>query len=200
MCSLLIDSNRRDSEVSASSYLLELHSARARPNPWGSTYYYSLPRCHFDPTLSIFLWSLIHWYHPSFFFLLNSRPQSGRKTRNSWIPHLKSSHRTLPSSRLSFWFWITISYHLEHRTARTVNQTVFLLHKLLLRTEPTNLRYKLQHAPHRPFNGITHMFIVTFGRLGYSDTPEWIDTKSRQELEMVGGASLACNCFLFVHH
>jgi hypothetical protein len=63
-----------------------------------------------------------------------------------------------------------------------------LLYSLILRTEPAlNLRHMLQHAPHRPFNSISNIFVVTFGRLSYCDSPGWIDAERRQELEILSG-------------
>ncbi|KAJ7770127.1 hypothetical protein DFH07DRAFT_266343 [Mycena maculata] len=70
------------------------------------------------------------------------------------------------------------------RTIRTLNQTLFLLHHLVFGLEPNfNLRHRLHYAPSRTFNGITHMFIVTFGRLSCADPPEWIDSTQKVELE-----------------
>ncbi|KAJ7178430.1 hypothetical protein C8R43DRAFT_1117814 [Mycena crocata] len=70
------------------------------------------------------------------------------------------------------------------RTIRTLNQTLFLLHHLLYGLEPNfNLRHRLHYAPSRTFNGITHMFIVTFGRLSCADPPEWIESGQKAELE-----------------
>jgi len=67
---------------------------------------------------------------------------------------------------------------------RTLNQAIILLYSFIFRTEPAlNLRHILQHAPHRPFNSISNIFVVTFGRLSYCDSPGWIDAERRQELE-----------------
>ncbi|KAG6832630.1 hypothetical protein H0H92_014466 [Tricholoma furcatifolium] len=65
----------------------------------------------------------------------------------------------------------------------TLNQTLFLLHHFVFTsTSFINLRQKL-HAPyHRIFNGLMHMFIVTFGRLSYGEAPEWIDRQGRIDL------------------
>ncbi|TFK44797.1 hypothetical protein BDQ12DRAFT_673593 [Crucibulum laeve] len=71
---------------------------------------------------------------------------------------------------------------------RVVNQTLFLLHHLVLGQDPAvNLRHKIQHAPHRPFNGLNHMFIVTFGKLSCYDVspPEWIDPRFQGELDNI---------------
>jgi hypothetical protein len=63
-----------------------------------------------------------------------------------------------------------------------------LLYSLIFRTEPAlNLRHILQHAPHRPFNSISNIFVVTFGRLSYCESPGWIDAERRQELENLSG-------------
>ncbi|KAJ6587023.1 hypothetical protein DFH09DRAFT_1142331 [Mycena vulgaris] len=70
------------------------------------------------------------------------------------------------------------------RIIRTLNQTLFFLHHLVFGLEPNfNLRQRLLYAPSRTFNGITHMFIVTFGRLSCADPPEWIDLAQKLELE-----------------
>ncbi|KDR75799.1 hypothetical protein GALMADRAFT_248513 [Galerina marginata CBS 339.88] len=67
---------------------------------------------------------------------------------------------------------------------QALNQSTFLLYHLIFGTDPClNLRYKLQHAPLRPFNSISHIFVVTFGRLSYCDPPSWVDSEKRQELE-----------------
>ena len=71
---------------------------------------------------------------------------------------------------------------------QALNQTTMLLYGLIFRTEPAlNLRHILQHAPHRPFNSISNIFVVTFGRLSYCDSPGWIDAEQRQELENLSG-------------
>jgi hypothetical protein len=75
-----------------------------------------------------------------------------------------------------------------NRTVRTLNQTLFLLHHLVFSLEPNfNLRHRLHCAPSRTFNGITHMSIVTFGRLSCADPPEWIDPAQKVELEAMSG-------------
>lgn len=82
-----------------------------------------------------------------------------------------------------------------HSLIRILNQTLFLLHHLVFSMEPVfNLRHKLHHAPHRQFNGITHIFIVTFGRLSYADPPEWLNRKERLELEQMAGT-----CWSILH-
>jgi len=68
---------------------------------------------------------------------------------------------------------------------RTIYQTLFLMHYLVCseREHPYDLRQKLNHAPYRQFNGLIHMFIVTFGRLSYADAPEWLSLELRSEVE-----------------
>lgn len=71
-----------------------------------------------------------------------------------------------------------------------MTRTVLLLNYLVFGTEPTtNLRQKLHHAPHRAFNGITYMFIVTLGYLSYADPPDWVNDEGRTELEHLAGSS-----------
>jgi len=69
-----------------------------------------------------------------------------------------------------------------------ISRTVVLLNYLVFSAEPTsNLRQKLHHAPHRQFNGISYMFIVTFGTLSYADPPEWVADKDKIELDQIRG-------------
>jgi hypothetical protein len=76
----------------------------------------------------------------------------------------------------------------DYSSIRAISRTVVLLNYLVVCTEPTcNLRQKLQHAPHRQFNGISYMFIVTFGTLSYADPPKWVSDKDRIELEQMAG-------------
>lgn len=74
---------------------------------------------------------------------------------------------------------------------RITYQTLLLLHRLIFGTEPVyNLQQKLNQATQtsgNTFNGVVHMFIVTFGRLAYADCPEWVDHDGRDELEQVAG-------------
>ncbi|KAJ3735801.1 hypothetical protein DFJ43DRAFT_1057112 [Lentinula guzmanii] len=71
-------------------------------------------------------------------------------------------------------------------TIKSLNQTIYLLHYLVFNVEPeVGLKSKLQHASPRPFNGITHMFIVTFGRLSYAPIPEWIESDRVYELSVI---------------
>jgi hypothetical protein len=74
------------------------------------------------------------------------------------------------------------------RAIRKLNQTLSLLHHLVFGTTPIfNLRHKLYSTYYRPFNGLTHMFIVTFGRLCYADLPGWVDEQGRQDLLLSTG-------------
>ncbi|KIK67318.1 hypothetical protein GYMLUDRAFT_37407 [Collybiopsis luxurians FD-317 M1] len=69
---------------------------------------------------------------------------------------------------------------------KSLNRTTYLLHYLVFRFQPEiTLKSKLQHAPHRWFNGIAHMFIVTFGRLSYAPIPEWMESQKKYELSAV---------------
>lgn len=82
--------------------------------------------------------------------------------------------------------------NLHYSTIKALNQATFLLYHLIFGIEPNhNLRYTLQHAPHRPFNCISHIFVVTFGRLSYSEPPNWIEASKRQELESLAGTFLS---------
>lgn len=75
-----------------------------------------------------------------------------------------------------------------YSTIRTLNQCLFLLHHLVYGTEPPlNLRQKLHYAPHRLFNGVVHMLIVTLGRLSFAEAPEWVNQDGKAELERMIG-------------
>lgn len=38
-----------------------------------------------------------------------------------------------------------------------------------------------------PFNGLTHLFIVTFGRLSWAGVPDWIAKTAKEKYEAVAG-------------
>jgi hypothetical protein len=78
--------------------------------------------------------------------------------------------------------------NMSYSSIRTLNQALVLLHHLVFGTEPSfDLSHKLYHSPHRQFNGITHIFVVTLGRLSYAVTPDWVDASGRSELERMAG-------------
>ncbi|KAJ3849048.1 hypothetical protein EV368DRAFT_85937 [Lentinula lateritia] len=71
-------------------------------------------------------------------------------------------------------------------TIKSLNQTIHLLHYLVFSVDPeVGLKLKLQHASSRPFNGVTHMFIITFGRLSYAPIPDWIKSDREYELSAI---------------
>lgn len=71
---------------------------------------------------------------------------------------------------------------------RAISRTLVLLSYLVFSSEPTSsLRQKLHHAPHRQFNGISYMFIVTFGTLSYIEPPEWANDDDKLGLEQAAG-------------
>ncbi|KDQ53574.1 hypothetical protein JAAARDRAFT_429177 [Jaapia argillacea MUCL 33604] len=72
---------------------------------------------------------------------------------------------------------------------RMVNQTLFLLH-YLVNDSDNILKTKLHQASQRQFNGVLHMFVVTFGRLCYSRPPAWVDEELKLELEGLVGPAL----------
>ncbi|KIO09943.1 hypothetical protein M404DRAFT_85227, partial [Pisolithus tinctorius Marx 270] len=43
-----------------------------------------------------------------------------------------------------------------------------------------DLRERLHRASMRKFSGLLHIFIEAFGRLSYSDRPDWIDDANKQ--------------------
>ncbi|KAK0485907.1 hypothetical protein IW261DRAFT_760148 [Armillaria novae-zelandiae] len=69
---------------------------------------------------------------------------------------------------------------------RLMNHALYLLHNIVS-SDPTaiNLRQKLLRAPSRHFNGIMHMFTLTFGRLSYSPLPEWMPVPAQNELNIM---------------
>ncbi|KAG6845895.1 hypothetical protein H0H87_000701 [Tephrocybe sp. NHM501043] len=108
--------------------------------------------------------------------------------------HLLTSTTVIPSlvyylAQLTAAFWeddedlLSASSEAVAAEIQALNQTLFLLHHLVFTSVSfVNLRQKL-HAPyHRIFNGLMHMFIVTFGRLSYGEAPEWIDRQGRIDL------------------
>ena len=80
-----------------------------------------------------------------------------------------------------------------------IGRTLALLNYLVFNTERTfDLRHKLYHAPHRQFNGITHVFVVTFGALSYTDPPGWVEGEGRIEWDRVAGKSMQYNVCFFL--
>jgi len=91
------------------------------------------------------------------------------------------------------------NYLIPSSLIQATSQTTLLLHHLIFGTDPNlNLRHKLQHAPYRPFNSISHIFIVTFGRLSYCETPSWVEAETRRELEYLAGKALFLLMILLV--
>ncbi|KAF7315576.1 hypothetical protein MIND_00072900 [Mycena indigotica] len=97
------------------------------------------------------------------------------------------------SSRLTTPFWedpdgFLIPEEVVDKSIYTLSQTLLLFHYLVFGLEgDVNLRHKFQHAtPSRAFIGITHVFLVTFGRLGCADAPDWMTDSQKRELESLG--------------
>ncbi|KAF9465012.1 hypothetical protein BDZ94DRAFT_1255094 [Collybia nuda] len=82
---------------------------------------------------------------------------------------------------------IDASSHAITLAIKTLNQALFLLHYLIFNTTPVfNLKQKLSSVNGiRHFNGLTHTFIVTFGRLCYADTPGWVNQEGSRELVLL---------------
>ncbi|KAI0058009.1 hypothetical protein BV25DRAFT_1325805 [Artomyces pyxidatus] len=71
-------------------------------------------------------------------------------------------------------------------TVSAIAHGLLLLHYLVFHSEPPlSLRQKLQHASHRQFNGIGHMFAVTFGRLSYAEPPDQVSPDDKLKLEQL---------------
>ncbi|KAF7321620.1 hypothetical protein MKEN_00683100 [Mycena kentingensis (nom. inval.)] len=65
-----------------------------------------------------------------------------------------------------------------------MGQTLFLLHYLVFGLDAeVNLRQKLHDAPSRPFNGISHIFMVSFGRMSCGDPPHFLNQAQKREVE-----------------
>lgn len=68
---------------------------------------------------------------------------------------------------------------------RTIYQALTLLQYLVCGqgVDFYDLRRSLHNAPHRQFNGLIHIFIVTFGRLSYADAPQWMSAELCNEVD-----------------
>ncbi|KAG7440016.1 uncharacterized protein BT62DRAFT_938443 [Guyanagaster necrorhizus] len=79
-----------------------------------------------------------------------------------------------------------LSADLTLMTVRMINYVLYLLHNIIS-SDPTamSLRQKLLRAPPRHFNGIMHMFTLTFGRLSYSPLPDWTPVPAQLELNIM---------------
>ena len=87
---------------------------------------------------------------------------------------------------LCFEMYFLISIRIVH----AITRTVLLLNCLIFCADPiVDVRHKLQHAPHKQFNGITYMFIVTLGYLSYADPPDWASDAAKAQLERIAGVS-----------
>ncbi|KAI0344600.1 hypothetical protein BDW22DRAFT_1066488 [Trametopsis cervina] len=72
------------------------------------------------------------------------------------------------------------------KVMRIMTRTMTLLYYMVFSSpEPYQLNHKLHHIPHRQFNGIVHMFIVSMGRFGYADAPSWLGDEDKSRFEQV---------------
>lgn len=70
------------------------------------------------------------------------------------------------------------------------------LHHLLFYPETySNFSLQLMKSTgiSRKFNGIVHMFIVTFGRLSWAGAPEWLPPEARSLCEAISGEGFPCD-------
>lgn len=75
-----------------------------------------------------------------------------------------------------------------NRTVALVKHALILLHHLVFTPDPNlNLALRLHQASHRQFNGISHMFVVTLGRLTYADPPDEVGEDEKAVLEQIAG-------------
>ncbi|KAK0454877.1 hypothetical protein EV421DRAFT_1896780 [Armillaria borealis] len=80
----------------------------------------------------------------------------------------------------------TSSAELTLTIVRLMNHALYLLHNIVSSDSTAiNLRQKLLRAPPRHFNGIMHMFTLTFGRLSYSPLPDWMPVPAQNELNIM---------------
>nr|GAT56788.1 predicted protein [Mycena chlorophos] len=95
-------------------------------------------------------------------------------------------------SRLTTPFWedaeaFCIPEETINQSIHLLGQAVLLFHYLVFGSESdANLRQRLQNAPARPFSGVNHVFLVTFGRLSCGDPPDWMTESQKHELESLG--------------
>ncbi|KAL0072457.1 hypothetical protein AAF712_000220 [Marasmius tenuissimus] len=76
-------------------------------------------------------------------------------------------------------------------TIRTLYKTLALLHHVVFNVIPVvNLPDKFFRAPIRAFNGLSHSFIVAFGRISYAAAPDWI-TDEESKRNMAGMIEMA---------
>jgi hypothetical protein len=80
----------------------------------------------------------------------------------------------------------------KKRVMTSLTDTLFLLHHLVMQATDSSasfdLRGCLHQAPHRPFNGIAHIFTVTFARLSYADPPACLEGMEA-DVEVLSGTS-----------
>lgn len=87
---------------------------------------------------------------------------------------------------------VSTSSHNLNSYIRRLHEAIRLLHYLIHYPDPiANLRNKIYHARSRQFNGLVHIFTVTFGRLSYARPPEWISLEGVAELEQLTGQRLS---------
>ncbi|QRW08371.1 hypothetical protein RhiLY_07370 [Ceratobasidium sp. AG-Ba] len=80
----------------------------------------------------------------------------------------------------------------DHCLIDALRLAVQLLHYLSFSSDPEpNVRERLLYAPHGPFNGLVHMFIVAFGRLSSGDPPEYLDETCSASLREIRGVAEA---------
>ena len=89
----------------------------------------------------------------------------------------------------------------RYRSLRMLGDTVLLLYHLVTEGEESfDLRQCLYQAPHRPFNGIAHMFTVSFARLSYADPPSCLNEHQKHSVEALSGQSLNHGHLLMYFH
>lgn len=79
---------------------------------------------------------------------------------------------------------------LHIRTVDLLYSTVSLLHRLVFVLDLSSvLGRKLIEATRLPgpFNGVTHMFVVTFGRLSWAESPDWLEDECKGKCEVIAG-------------
>lgn len=78
--------------------------------------------------------------------------------------------------------------YLRYSLVQTLRSAIQLLHYLAFGSDSApNIRERLSYAPRGPFNGLVHLFIVAFGRLSFSDPPEYLDKACSNAIREVRG-------------
>lgn len=189
LCVLLVDVNQKDAEVRntitrSSTYSLNYIPVQ-RPQVI-DTHLFCTPR----NVSARSAWPLTNLYYCYPLNCLVPFPINGRVLGRWWGTNFGVPQR---DNFVGIAKLLPLLSNLISRAIRTLNQTLFFMHYIVFTSVSIlNLRQKLHVPQHRIFHGLMHLFIVTFGRLSYSEAPEWINREGRTELVSLTGELLAC--------